>query len=688
VVRDVETRQRLYTDPLPYRNVAQARAGEGLSNEKGERDMMTATYSPEDNKLRLYPSSRLDAETYQRVKAAGFIWAPKQELFVAPMWTPGREDLLIELAGEIDDEDTSLVDRAEQRAERFENYGENRAKDADRAHGAVSAIADNIPLGQPILVGHHSEKHARKDAERIRNGMNRAVKMWEQSKYWEQRAKGAIQAAKYKERPDVRARRIKGLQADKRKQERNKAEAEKYLHFWAKEGLTLEQARTIANYCHLGVSKGEHGDWSAWDVLRPDGERYAACPSMTVEQVQEKAHEAYPKQIAYADRWLKHLNNRLIYEWAMLQESGGTAADKWDIQIGGRVLVRGEWVTVLKVNKVDGKINSLSTARSYVSKVGIEEVKDYQPPSEEETANVKTAMKLPPLCNFPGEGFMELTKEEYDRKHKYQMAATRIEKATEDHGAYRYRQAMKGGYSGLSRVFVTDIKRVDPPGPDKTERPRIAAPERVEPQRVYKAPEPTIFDAMKDTLKAGITTVVAPQLFPTPPEIVQQMIYRADLHCYPVLRILEPSAGTGNIIEGLKPWMNAQTTAIERNLDLVDILRGKFPELHVIGADFLACNGNLGTFDRIVMNPPFENGSDIKHIRHALTMLKPGGRLVALCANGPRQREAFKDMADYWEDLPEGSFKAQGTGVNVALMVIDSTENKGGDVQNALTVNT
>jgi hypothetical protein len=47
-----------------------------------------------------------------------------------------------------------------------------------------------------------------------------------------------------------------------------------------------------------------------------------------------------------------------------------------------------------------------------------------------------------------------------------------------------------------------------------------------------------------------------------------------------------------------------------------------------------------------------------------------------------------QDMADYWEDLPEGSFKAQGTGVNVALMVIDSTENKGGDVQNALTVNT
>ena len=75
----------------------------------------TATYSPEDNKLRLYSSARLDRELYARVRGAGFIYAPKQELFVAPMWTPEREDLLIELCGEIDDEDTSLVERAEER---------------------------------------------------------------------------------------------------------------------------------------------------------------------------------------------------------------------------------------------------------------------------------------------------------------------------------------------------------------------------------------------------------------------------------------------------------------------------------------------------------------------------------------------------------------------------------------------
>lgn len=48
--------------------------------------MYRATYSPDDNKLRLYAASRLDPETYKKVHDAGFRWAPKQALFVAPAW--------------------------------------------------------------------------------------------------------------------------------------------------------------------------------------------------------------------------------------------------------------------------------------------------------------------------------------------------------------------------------------------------------------------------------------------------------------------------------------------------------------------------------------------------------------------------------------------------------------------------
>jgi hypothetical protein len=138
-----------------------------------------ATYAADD-KLRLRASSRLDSETYARVKAAGFGWAPKQGVFYA-IWFPAREDLLLDLANEIDDEETSLEDRAAQRAERFTTYQGKRAADADQARKAVASVADNIPLGQPILVGHHSERHAHRDAEKIENGMRRAARLWETS---------------------------------------------------------------------------------------------------------------------------------------------------------------------------------------------------------------------------------------------------------------------------------------------------------------------------------------------------------------------------------------------------------------------------------------------------------------------------------------------------------------------------
>ena len=152
----------------------------------------TATYSPEDNKLRLTATTRLDPVTYARVDKAGFKWAPEQKQFIAPAWTPWREDLALELAGEIEDGDSTLRERSEMRAERFERYQERRLQEAERARAAVSAIADNIPLGQPILVGHHSERRARRDKERIENGMRRAINLWNTSQYWRERAAAAL----------------------------------------------------------------------------------------------------------------------------------------------------------------------------------------------------------------------------------------------------------------------------------------------------------------------------------------------------------------------------------------------------------------------------------------------------------------------------------------------------------------
>lgn len=121
----------------------------------------------------------------------------------------GPEDVLLSLAGEIEDEDSTLAERQEARAERFTGYSGKRASESAQALDEVERLAAMIPPGQPILVGHHSERRARRDAQRIENGMKRAVMLFERAEYWEERARSALLHAKYKERPDVRWRRIK-----------------------------------------------------------------------------------------------------------------------------------------------------------------------------------------------------------------------------------------------------------------------------------------------------------------------------------------------------------------------------------------------------------------------------------------------------------------------------------------------
>ena len=113
------------------------------------------------------------------------------------------------------------------------------------------------------------------------------------------------------------------------------------------------------------------------------------------------------------------------------------------------------------------------------------------------------------------------------------------------------------------------------------------------------------------------------------------MVELADVR--PGHRVLEPSAGTGRLLQALPT-----------------------------GCDVTA------DFDRIVMNPPFTNAQDVRHILHARQFLAPGGALVALCANGPRQRAALQHLATQWHDLPAGSFASEGTGVNVAMLVLEA----------------
>ena len=115
------------------------------------------------------------------------------------------------------------AERAEARAECYEGYSQSAAARRDAAQERSRAVVAGIPLGQPILVGHHSEKRHRRDLERSDNAMRKAIDEDRKADHWRSRAAGASSNA----RPDAERpigfmqRRLEDAETEQRKASRN-----------------------------------------------------------------------------------------------------------------------------------------------------------------------------------------------------------------------------------------------------------------------------------------------------------------------------------------------------------------------------------------------------------------------------------------------------------------------------------
>lgn len=65
--------------------------------------------------------------------------------------------------------------RLEAKAKKRQEWAEKAETRAAQRFAAARAISDLIPLGQPILIGHHSERRARRDADRIHANLSKGV---------------------------------------------------------------------------------------------------------------------------------------------------------------------------------------------------------------------------------------------------------------------------------------------------------------------------------------------------------------------------------------------------------------------------------------------------------------------------------------------------------------------------------
>ena len=362
-----------------------------------------ATYSIEDDKLRYYPgtnAARVDGALYEQFKARGFIRAPRQGWW-GQVWSPEREDLILELVDDITEEEATPEERAEMRRARYEVYAEHAAERAEQEHEYVDQIGQRFEGGQPILVGHRSERKALKDKERLERAMQRVVDEMKRTDYWQRRARRVMAHADYLGQPAVVHRRIKKLEADLRSHERDRKEVQTALTAWNIEPMTAQAASLAANwygnsFCFPRKVPPYESKTSSWAALR-DG----IC---TPEQAQQLETD----RLERSGRWIEHIEARLAYERTFLENAGGIAADDLQIEKGCYVQSRGHWYgPVERINKSGGKIVSVTvpnpvwksrwivkieTITAVADKPGIDESPTYTPPAPRPWEGVEQAL--------------------------------------------------------------------------------------------------------------------------------------------------------------------------------------------------------------------------------------------------------------------------------------------------------
>lgn len=175
--------------------------------------------------------------------------------------------------------------------------------------------------------------------------------------------------------------------------------------------------------------------------------------------------------------------------------------------------------------------------------------------------------------------------------------------------------------------------------------------------------------------------------FPTPSNVIDEYVLpyfkkvfidRGDLN------ILEPSAGEGDLALPVFEYLcktqgkGVNLTLVEKDPKRLKVLREKVGNSRIVEEDFLSYSPGE-VFDIIVMNPPFSSpGKPLEwaeHVLKAYSLLEEDGLLIAILPSSVKFRthklaQDVRDLCEDIVDLPQGAFKASGTGVNTVMVGI------------------
>lgn len=183
-----------------------------------------------------------------------------------------------------------------------------------------------------------------------------------------------------------------------------------------------------------------------------------------------------------------------------------------------------------------------------------------------------------------------------------------------------------------------------------------------------------------ETIETIVNTSLVPkkgtfEYFPTPKVVVEQMLEIAYLgENVEKLKFLEPSAGSGAIVEGLRSIGATYIDCVEIDPIHRETLRRK--GFNVVSGDFADFQATT-YYNGIVMNPPFKNYAE--HLWKAWQLLDLDGVLTSIVPKGFKTSDkhtikGFRELLYRYNgvviDLPDNSFKDSGTAVQTCIISV------------------
>lgn len=209
--------------------------------------ILTITHTHEEGTL-ITGTSRGDG-TAEILKAQGWKWGRSISSWYVPYsrdrlvktWVVTQTVRALEAAGftvetEISMDRRTTTEVEEDRVRRADDRADALAAKADRRHAdyeTAQARADQAfrclpPMGEPIKIGHHSEARHRRDLEKARTTMVKAIDAHKEAERADQRARTAAGATTRRYAPITVHNRIEKLMADIRSVDRKLAGERRY----------------------------------------------------------------------------------------------------------------------------------------------------------------------------------------------------------------------------------------------------------------------------------------------------------------------------------------------------------------------------------------------------------------------------------------------------------------------------